>query len=126
LFGPTETLLRFVAPLNPHLKWSKVIQFEFSAPVNTPEGLLITALIALVGLVLIWKWLAHKRRASWYTGRYTEEFDCKADAELQLLSLQERQLFTRYNPSNPGEHFMDPYLDIFKDEQFPPQRVLKH
>jgi hypothetical protein len=64
--------------------------------------------------------------SDWYIGRYTEDFDSKADAELQLLSLKERQLYTRYNPSNPGEHFMDPHRDVFKDEQFPPQRVLKY
>jgi len=64
--------------------------------------------------------------SDWYIGRYNEDFNSKADAELQLRSLQERQLYTRYNPSKPSEHFMDPYRDIFKDEQFPPQRVLKY
>jgi hypothetical protein len=61
-----------------------------------------------------------------YDGVYVEELGFKADAETQLLSLRERQLYARYNPSDPGKYFMDPYRDIFKDEHVPPPSILKY
>lgn len=62
----------------------------------------------------------------WYVGVYSEAFQEEADAETQLLCLRERQLYVRYNPSRPSEHFIDPYRDIFKDEQGSSQRILTY
>jgi hypothetical protein len=61
-----------------------------------------------------------------YAGVYTEELGSRADAEAQLLSLRERQLYARYNPTEPGESFMDPYRDVFRDERGSSQRILKY
>ena len=62
----------------------------------------------------------------WFKCVYTQELGFEGDAETQLLSLRERHLHARYNPSEPSEYFIDPYRDIFKDEQGSLQKILKH
>jgi hypothetical protein len=62
----------------------------------------------------------------WLAGIYAEELGSKAEAETQLLSLRERRLYVRYNPSEPSQYLMDPYRDVFKDDHGSPDKILKY
>ena len=62
----------------------------------------------------------------WLSGVYTEDLASERDAETQLLSLTERQLFARYNPAKPSEYFLDPYRDIFERDLSTRNSILKY
>jgi len=47
-----------------------------------------------------------------YSGRYSEQFRTRDEAEQMLRSFKQGPLFVRYNPAAPADYFMDPYRDV--------------